>query len=58
LLSAVQAASDKEARQRALKEHECFVNAARIELGNLRSIQEKRMLKQNSVMSKRRSQTA
>jgi hypothetical protein len=51
LLSAVQTASDKETRQRALQEHERFVNAASIELDNLRRIQENRMLKQNSVMS-------
>lgn len=43
LLSAVEAASDKEARLRALKEHERFVKSARIELGKLRSIQENRL---------------
>jgi len=62
LLSAVQAASDEKARQHALKEHESFVNAARIELGILRTIQKKRMSKENSVMSRQRqaiaSQTA
>jgi len=52
LISAVKAASDKEARQHALKEHESFMNAARVELGKLRSIQENRMQEKNSVMSR------
>jgi len=50
LRMAIHAAPDKEARQRASKVHECFVNAARLELDILRTIQEHR-LQNNSAKS-------